>query len=181
MATDRSGCAWNWASTGRRLEITPTDEHPAFGDRCRQRQLTMTEACRRFGTSLKTGYKIKVEAAAPKDVWPMDYKGWVRLGDGTRCDPLTVNHVCSRASLVCHAMVSPKSVDVKQRLECASCAFGMPRFMLSEGGPPFETSGLGRLSRLGVLLVRVGVVPVPIEPGGPDQNGRHERFHETLK
>jgi hypothetical protein len=53
--------------------------------------------------------------------------------------------------------------------------------MLSDNGPPFGSSGLGRLSRLGVWLARIGVVPLPIEPGRPDQNDRHERFHETLK
>lgn len=53
--------------------------------------------------------------------------------------------------------------------------------MLSDTGPPFGSTGLGRLSRLGVWLVRLGVRPVFIEPGRPDQNGRHERFHETLK
>lgn len=121
-----------------------------------------------------------VTAAAPNDVWSMDYKGWFRVGDGTRCDPLTVNDVCSRASLLCKAMVSPKSADVRRRLEETFRAFGLPRFMLSDGGPPFGSTGLGRLSRLGVWLVRIGVVPILIEPGRPDQNGRHERFHETL-
>lgn len=66
-------------------------------------------------------------------------------------------------------MVSPKSVDVRRRLEEAFHAFGMPRFMLSDGGPPFGANGLGRLSRLGVWLVRLGVIPVLIEPGRPDQ------------
>ncbi len=122
-----------------------------------------------------------VEAAAPNDVWSMDYKGWFRVGDGTRCDPLTVNDVCSRASLACKAMVQPKSPDVRRRLEETFRAFGLPRFMLSDGGPPFGSNGLGRLSRLGVWLVRLGVMPLLIEPGRPDQNGRHERFHETLK
>jgi transposase InsO family protein len=122
-----------------------------------------------------------VAADQPNDVWSMDYKGWFRVGDGTRCDPLTVNDVCSRASLVCQAMVAPKSADVRARLERAFAVFGLPRFMLSDGGPPFGSSGLGRLSRLGVWLVRIGVVPILIEPGRPDQNGRHERFHETLK
>ncbi len=122
-----------------------------------------------------------VEANAPNDVWSMDYKGWFRVGDGTRCDPLTVNDVFSRASLTCQAMVSPKTEDVRKRLEQTFAAFGLPRFMLSDGGPPFGSNGLGRLSRLGVWLVRLGVVPVLIEPGRPDQNGRHERFHETLK
>lgn len=122
-----------------------------------------------------------VEANQPNDVWSIDYKGWFRVGDGTRCDPLTINDVCSRASLVCQAMVAPKSADVRRRLEGAFAVYGLPRFMLSDGGPPFGSTGLGRLSRLGVWLVRVGVVPVLIEPGRPDQNGRHERFHETLK
>jgi putative transposase len=122
-----------------------------------------------------------VEANAPNDVWSMDYKGWFRVGDGTRCDPLTVNDVFSRASLTCQAMVSPKSEDVRRRLEETFAVFGLPRFMLSDGGPPFGSNGLGRLSRLGVWLVRLGVVPILIEPGRPDQNGRHERFHETLK
>ena len=122
-----------------------------------------------------------VTPAAPNDVWSIDYKGWFRVGDGTRCDPLTVNDAFSRASLVCQAMVAPKLADVRRRLEATFAAFGLPRFMLSDSGPPFGSSGLGRLSRLGVWLVRIGVVPVLIEPGRPDQNGRHERFHETLK
>lgn len=95
----------------------------------------------------------KVEAAAPNDVWSMDYKGWFRVGDGTRCDPLTVNDVYSRASLVCQAMVRPKMADVRLKLEGAFRAFGMPRFMLSDGGPPFGANGLGRLSRLGVGIL----------------------------
>jgi putative transposase len=122
-----------------------------------------------------------IVALAPNDVWSMDYKGWFLVGDGTRCDPLTVNDVFSRASLVCQAMVSPKSQDVRRRLESAFQLHGLPRFMLSDGGPPFGANGLGRLSRLGVWLVRVGVIPILIEPARPDQNGRHERFHETLK
>jgi len=107
-----------------------------------------------------------VEAREPNDVWSIDYKGWFRVGDGTRCDPLTINDACSRASLVCQAMVSPKSMDVRRRLERAFAVFGLPRFMLSDGGPPFGSSGLARLSRLGVWLVRVGVVPVLIERRG---------------
>lgn len=122
-----------------------------------------------------------IEPAAPNDVWSIDYKGWFRVGDGTRCDPLTVNDAFSRASLICQAMVAPKLGDVQRRLAATFAAFGLPKYMLSDSGPPFGSNGLGRLSRLGVWLVRIGVVPVLIEPGRPDQNGRHERFHETLK
>jgi putative transposase len=122
-----------------------------------------------------------VAADAPNDVWSIDYKGWFRVGDGTRCDPLTVNDCFSRASLVCRAMVGPQLGDVQRRLELAFREFGLPRVMLSDSGPPFGSTGLGRLSRLGVWLLRLGIQPVLIEPGRPDQNGRHERFHETLK
>jgi len=114
-------------------------------------------------------------------VWSIDYKGWLVVGDGTRCDPLTVNDVYSRASLECRAMVSPKLEDVRRTLESCFWRLGLPRYMLSDNGPPFASGGLGRLSRLGVWLLRLGVQPVLIEPGRPDQNGRHERFHETLK
>jgi transposase InsO family protein len=122
-----------------------------------------------------------VDAVAPNAVWSMDYKGWFRVGDGTRCDPLTVNDVRSRMSLECRAMVSPKLEDVQARLEEAFWAFGLPDAMLSDNGPPFGARGLGGLSRLGVWLVSLGVRPVFIQPGHPEQNGRHERFHETLK
>ena len=158
-------------------------------DECWPARSTTDEILRRAGVVVPRGRRRRrqptappvVEAVAPNDVWSMDYKGWFRVGDGTRCDPLTVNDVFSRASLVCHARVAPKSADVRRRLERAFQAYGLPRFMLSDGGPPFGSTGLGRLSRLGVWLVRVGVVPILIEPGRPDQNGRHERFHETLK
>lgn len=122
-----------------------------------------------------------VDATAPNDVWSIDFKGWFRVGDGTRCDPLTVNDTFSRASLTCKALVSPKLQDVKRCLEQAFWQFGLPDKMLSDNGPPFGSQGLAGLSRLGVWLIRLGVRPVLIQPGRPDQNGRHERFHETLK
>ena len=72
-------------------------------------------------------------------------------------------------------------LDVKKRLESSFTQFGLPSCILSDNGSPFASRGLGRLSRLGVWLLRLGVRPVLIQPGRPDQNGRHERFHETLK
>jgi len=122
-----------------------------------------------------------VEATGPNTVWSIDYKGWFRVGDGTRCDPLTVNDVFSRMSLECRAMVSPKLEDVQRRLGDVFWEYGLPDTMLSDNGPPFGSCGLGGLSRLGVWLLKLGVQPVFIQPGHPEQNGRHERFHETLK
>ena len=122
-----------------------------------------------------------VEADAPNDVWSIDYKGWFKVGDGTRCDPLTVNDVFSRASLECRAMVAPKLEDVQDRLERMFWRLGLPSSMLSDNGPPFGSRGLGGLTRLGVWLLRLGIQPVFTQPGHPVQNGRHERFHRTLK
>lgn len=122
-----------------------------------------------------------VKAEAANDVWTIDYKGWFRVGDGTRCDPLTINDAYSRISLECRAMVSPKLGDVKRRLEATFWEYGLPTYLLSDNGPPFASQGLGHLSRLGVWLLRLGVQPVFIEPGHPEQDGRYERFHETLK
>ncbi|MFT7670533.1 MAG: putative transposase [Planctomycetota bacterium] len=101
--------------------------------------------------------------------------------DGTRCDPLTVNDVFSRTSLECRGLLSPKLEDVKKRLEGLFNKFGMPELLLSDNGPPFGSRGLGGLTRLGVWLVRLGIQPVFIQTGHPEQNGKHERFHETLK
>lgn len=122
-----------------------------------------------------------VAASCPNDVWSIDYKGWFRVGDGTRCDPLTVNDAYSRLSLECRAMIAPKLEDVRRRLESLFWQVGLPRHILSDNGPPFASHGLARLSRLSVWLLRLGVQPLFITPGRPDQNGRHERFHETLK
>ena len=122
-----------------------------------------------------------VEAHAPNDAWSIDYKGWFRVGDGTRCDPLTVNDVYSRASLECRALVSPKLQDVRNRLDRVFRDVGLPKVMLSDNGPPFGSHGIGGLSRLGVWLLKLEVQPIFIQPGHPEQNGRHERFHETLK
>lgn len=122
-----------------------------------------------------------VDALGPNDVWSTDYKGHFRVGDGTRCDPLTINDVFSRTSLECRAMVAPKLEDVRRRFEIVFKELGLPKFILSDNGPPFGSHGVAGLTRLGVWLLRLGIQPIFIEPGHPEQNGRHERFHETLK
>lgn len=138
-------------------------------------------ATRRKRRPRQPSARPRAEARAPNDVWTIASKGWFRVGDGTRCDPLTVNDSFSRASLVCRAMVSPKLHDVRRSLEEAFQQFGLPRTIVSENGPPFASGGIRRLSRLSVWLLRLGVQPLLIEPGKPEQNGKHERFHETLK
>jgi len=135
---------------------------------------------KRRGRQRRSGPPV-VDAHAPNDAWSMDFKGWFRVGDGTRCDPLTVNDVATRASLELRAMVAPKLEDVQYRLELLFWELGLPWAILSDNGPPFASRGIGGLSRLSVWLLRLGVLPIYIQPGHPEQNGRHERFHETVK
>ena len=119
---------------------------------------------------------------APNDLWCQDYKGWFRLGNGTRCDPYTLTDRWSRFALRCKALVSPKLEDVQECLKGAFREFGLPDAILQDNGPPFGAVGsLGGLTRLGVWLLRLGVTPYFIDPGRPEQNGQHERFHLTLQ
>ena len=77
--------------------------------------------------------------------------------------------------------VSPKLGDVKERFRRAFNEFGLPDNILSDNGPPFGSTGIAGLTSLNVWFLRLGVVPIHIEPGKPEQNGRHERFHLTLE
>ncbi len=121
-------------------------------------------------------------SSEPNDLWCHDYKGWFRLGNGQRCDPYTLTDARSRFLLNCTALISPKLEDVRQCLIHTFREFGMPRAILSDNGPPFGcTTALGGLTRLGVWLLRNGITPYFIDPGHPEQNGRHERFHFTLE
>jgi transposase InsO family protein len=81
-----------------------------------------------------------VAADSANAVWSADYKGWFRLGDGTRCDPLTINDAFSRYSLCCAALLSPKLDDVKIVFEACFREYGLPGAMLTDNGPPFGSS-----------------------------------------
>ena len=118
---------------------------------------------------------------APNDVWSTDFKGHFRTGDGRRCDPLTVKDAYSRYLLSCKAVEAPDHEHVQPRFERLFREFGLPLAIRSDNGPPFATIGAGGLSKLAVWWLKLGIKPERIEPGKPEQNGRHERMHETLK
>jgi transposase InsO family protein len=118
---------------------------------------------------------------APNDVWCTDFKGHFRLGNGERCHPLTLTDACSRYVLRCEGLEGEGTEIVQPVYEAAFVEYGLPLAMLSDNGPPFATLGAGGLSRLAVWWVKLGIRPERIEPGKPQQNGRHERMHRTLK
>ena len=121
------------------------------------------------------------EATVPNDTWCVDFKGHFALGDKTRCHPLTLTDQVSRYLLKCESVDKPDEVHVRPHFERAFREFGLPRRMRSDNGPPFATTGVGGLSVLSVWWIKLGIVPERIEPGKPQQNGRHERMHRTLK
>jgi len=119
-------------------------------------------------------------AKEANDVWSIDFKGWFLCGDGKRCDPLTVSDAATRYLLCCESMESTGTELVKKKLVHLFEEFGLPWRIRSDNGPPFASTGVGGLSRLSVWWIRLGILPERIEPGEPQQNGRHERMHRTL-
>lgn len=118
---------------------------------------------------------------AANDVWCTDFKGWFRTGDGRRCDPLTLTDAHSRYLLRCQAVARPDEAHVRPVFEAAFREYGLPRAIRSDNGPPFASPGAGGLSRLAIWWIKLGIGPERIVAGKPQQNGRHERFHRTLK
>ena len=114
------------------------------------------------------------------DVWCIDFKGWFRTGDGSRCEPLTLSDACSRYLLRCQAVSRTDEDHVWPILEAAFREFGLPNWLRSDNGPPFASPGAGGLTKLSVKVIKTGVLPQRIKPGKPQQNGRHERLHLTL-
>jgi transposase InsO family protein len=121
------------------------------------------------------------QVLAPNDVWSADYKGQFLTGDGYYCYPLTVADGFSRYLLGCQALGSTAEQGAKPVFTRLFQEYGLPARMRTDNGVPFATTTLGRLSRLSAGWVRLGIVPEFIEPGHPEQNGRHERMHRTLK
>ena len=118
---------------------------------------------------------------APNDVWCVDFKGWFLTGDGIQVDPLTLSDEHSRYLLRCEAVGGTGQAHVWPVFEAAFREFGLPGAVRSDNGPPFAGRGAAGLSRLAVKLIKAGVKPERIAPGKPQQNGRHERMHLTLK
>lgn len=118
---------------------------------------------------------------APNDLWTADFKGQFKTADGLYCYPLTVADGFSRYLLGCQALYSTAVHGVKPVFSRLFHEFGLPKRIRTDNGVPFATNTLGRLSSLSAWWIRLGVLPELIEPGKPQQNGRHERMHKTLK
>jgi putative transposase len=121
-------------------------------------------------------------ASAPNEVWTADFKGHFRLGTGPYCYPLTVADVYSRFLVGCTALRATDTILTRSVFERLFREYGLPRVLRTDNGVPFAAPlALGHLSSLAVWWIRLGIQPERIDPGKPQQNGRHERMHRTLK
>ncbi len=130
----------------------------------------------------RTPYATQPLAAAtdPNYVWCADFKGAFRVG-GKYCHPLTITDACSRYLIRCEAFDGEQYEPTRAVFESAFREYGKPLRIRTDNGSPFASKAPGGLSRLSVWWVKLGILPERIEPGKPQQNGRHERMHRTLK
>lgn len=118
----------------------------------------------------------------PNDLWCTDFKGEFRMGNKEYCYPLTLSDFASRYLFVCESLDSTKESPCFPVFEQAFKEYGLPRAIRSDNGVPFACgNSMWTLSKLSVWWIRLGIRLERIEPGNPQQNGRHERMHRTLK
>ena len=130
---------------------------------------------RATGTPLSAG-------SSPNALWCVDFKGEFKLGNGRYCYPLTVTDHASRFLLLCEALDSTCEDPAITAFEQLFRDRGLPQAIRSDNGVPFASpNALFNLSKLSVWWLRLGIAIERIRPGRPQQNGRHERMHLTLK
>jgi len=159
---------------GRKWPVAST-----VGDILKRHGLVVRRRLRRRATPSD---RPLAHCTSPNEVWCVDFKGWFRTADRARCIPLTMMDADTRFILRCQVMSGKTGFgEVRALFEAAFREFGLPVAIRSDNGPPFASMGLAGLSKLAVWWIRLGIVPERIRPGKPQDNGRHERMHRTLK
>ena len=122
-----------------------------------------------------------IPMTAPNGTWTADFKGQFKTRNGLYCYPLTIVDGYSRYLLACHGLLSTAIAGARPVFLRLFQEYGLPGIIRTDNGVPFATTALGRLSTLSVWWIRLGILPELIAPASPQQNGRHERMHRTLK
>ena len=185
-----------------RLVLELRQAHMRWGPRKLKRILERDEPGRRWPAASTLGALLKREglvvarkqrqrtapytaplahAEESNRVWCADFKGWFRTGDGQRIDPLTLSDAHSRYLLRCQAVEKTDTAHVQAIFEAAFREYGLPQAIRTDNGAPCAARALAGLSRLAVWWIKLGITPERIAAGHPEQNGRHERMHRTLK
>jgi transposase InsO family protein len=149
-----------------------------FGEVLRRHGLSAPQR-KRFKTPVYNKPFEKVEEA--NQVWCADFKGWFLTLRGERIDPLTVSDAHSRYLLRCRSVEKTDTEHVQAIFAAAFREYGMPDTMRTDNGAPFASRAVAGISRLSLYWMKLGIRPERIKPGHPEQNGRHERMHRTLK
>lgn len=161
------------------LELADCPSESTISNVLRRHGLTRKVRRRRQATPSEQPFDHCQEA---NQVWCADFKGWFSTGDGKRCDPLTIRDAHTRYLLRCQVMVEGTGASrVKPLFMATFREYGMPLAIRTDNGTPFASTGLGGLTSLSVWWIRLGIRLERITPGQPQQNGRHERMHRTLK
>lgn len=122
-----------------------------------------------------------IVAEAPNDLWATDFKGDFNTRDGVRVWPLTITDQCSRRLLACKGLPSTKGGPVREVFDRVFREFGLPAAIRTDNGTPFSSRAVSGLSLLNVWWMRLGIRHERTRPGCPQENGKHERMHRTLK
>lgn len=123
----------------------------------------------------------QVTVLGPNDLWTVDFKGWWKAGDGTRCEPLTVRDAYSRFVLELRLLPSTKTSHVRRVFEELFKRWGLPKAIQSDNGPPFASvRAIGGLTQLSAWWLSLGIEVVRSRPGTPTDNGAHERMHADV-
>lgn len=117
----------------------------------------------------------------PNGLWSADFKGQFVTRDGRWCYPLTVMDHSSRYLLACRALPGTRETESRVVFRQLFRRYGLPQRLRTDNGVPFASLGTAGLSSLSIWWIRLGIVPERIARGQPQQNGRHERMHRTLK
>jgi putative transposase len=175
---------WRWGPRKLRVKLAAADpqiDWPA--------ESTIGEVLKRAGLTDRRKPRVRTPpyarpfaaVAAANQTWCADFKGWFRTADGTRCDPLTITDAHSRYLLRCHITPKADGAHVAAVFDACFREHGLPLVIHTDNGSPFASRAPGGLSRVSMEWVKLGIVPERSRPASPQDNGRHERMHSTLK
>jgi len=175
---------WRWGPRKLRVKLAAAHPHMAC-----PAESTIGEVLKRAGLTHRRKLRVRTPAYAQpfasidaaNQTWCADFKGWFRTADGTRCDPLTITDAHSRYLLRCQITPKADSIHVAAIFDAAFREYGLPLVIHTDNGVPFASCAPGGLSRVSMRWVKLGIVPQRSRPASPQDNGRHERMHSTLK
>jgi transposase InsO family protein len=175
---------WNWGPQKLRVKLTAA--HPQIGWPA---ESPIGEVLKRAGLTHRRRPRVRTPPYAQpfaiidaaNQTWCADFKGRFRTGDGARCDPLTITDAHSRYLLRCQITPQADTIHVAAIFDAAFRQYGLPLVIHTDNGVPFASCAPGGLSRLSMRWVKLGIVAERSRPASPQDNGRHERMHSTLK